>query len=100
MANGLRFQAGTRSSKGPITSHSATVEGVRYRPDTAGLMTRRESLMPTIEQCRAYAAEHKILGGDPKNSARRSTVLLSISHSWTALAHQLESLADIEKSER
>ena len=55
--------------------------------------------MPTVEQCRAYAAKHKVLGADPKNSARRTAVLKNISHSWTALAHQLESLADIEKSE-
>ena len=56
--------------------------------------------MPSIEQCRAYAAEYKILGADPKNSARLSTVLRNISRSWIALGHQLESLADIAKSER
>ena len=55
--------------------------------------------MPTVEQCRAYAVEHKILGADPRNSARRSTVLMNISRSWTALAHQLESLAVIAKLE-
>lgn len=55
--------------------------------------------MPTVEQCRAYAADYKILGVDPTNSARLSAVLKNISHSWTALAHQLESLADIVKSE-
>ena len=55
--------------------------------------------MPSIEQCRAYAAEYKILGADRRNSARRSTVLMNISRSWTALAHQLESLAVIVKSE-
>jgi hypothetical protein len=55
--------------------------------------------MPSVEQCRAYAAEHKILGANPRNSARRSTVLMNISRSWTALAHQLENLADIAKSE-
>ena len=53
--------------------------------------------MPTVEQCRAYAAEYKILGNDQQNSARRSTVRLSISRSWTALAHQLESLTEIDK---
>ena len=52
--------------------------------------------MLTIEQCRAYAAEYKILGKDRQNSARRSTVLLGISRSWTALAHQLESLTEID----
>ena len=55
--------------------------------------------MPSIEQCRAYAAEYKILGAHPKNSARLSTVLRNISRSWIALGHQLESLADIVKSE-
>jgi hypothetical protein len=55
--------------------------------------------MPTVEQCRAYAAEYKKQGADPTNSARRSTVLNGISRSWTALASQLENLALIEKSE-
>jgi hypothetical protein len=55
--------------------------------------------MPSVEQCRAFAAQYKKLAVDPRNSARRSTVLMNISRSWTALAHQLESLADIEKSE-
>jgi len=53
--------------------------------------------MPTVEQCRAYAAEHRLLGVAPRNSARRSAVHKNISRSWTALAHQLESLAIIEK---
>jgi hypothetical protein len=55
--------------------------------------------MATAEQCRANAAEYKQLATDPSNSARRSAVLKSISRSWTALAHQLESLAIIEKGE-
>jgi len=55
--------------------------------------------MPTVEQCQAYAAQHKVLAADPKNSARRKSVLINISHSWTALANQLESLAIIKKSE-
>jgi hypothetical protein len=55
--------------------------------------------MPSVEQCRAYAAEYKFLGADPRNSARRAAVLTNISRSWTALGHQLESLADIVKSE-
>ena len=48
---------------------------------------------------RAYAAEYKFLGADPKNSGRLSNVLKSISRSWAALANQLEGLAVIEKSE-
>jgi hypothetical protein len=46
--------------------------------------------VPTIEQCKKRAAEYKTLGKDPKISARRSAVLLSISRSWAALANQLE----------
>jgi len=56
--------------------------------------------MPSAEQCRAYAAEHKILAANPNNSARRSAVLNNISRSWAALASQLEILAGIVKSER
>jgi hypothetical protein len=55
--------------------------------------------MPTIEQCRTHAADYKILGKDQQISARRSSVLLSISRSWTALAHQLENLAMVVKDE-
>ena len=66
----------------------------------AGPMTpRRRGQMPSVEQCRAYAAEYKLLGAHPRNSARRSAVLINISRSWTALANQLESLLVIEKSE-
>jgi hypothetical protein len=56
--------------------------------------------MPTIEQCRAYAAEYKILAIDKAISARRSTTLLGISRSWTALAHQFENLVIITKAEK
>ena len=56
--------------------------------------------MPTIEQCRTYAAEYKLLATDQTISARRSSVLISISRSWTALAHQLENLTLIDKDER
>ena len=55
---------------------------------------------PTIGQCKAYADEFKVLAVDPKNSPRRSTVLTSIARTCTALAHQLENLASIERSER
>jgi len=59
----------------------------------------RGAYMLSAEQCRAYAAEYKALAANPRNSARRSAVLTNISRSWTALAHQLENLADIAKSE-
>jgi hypothetical protein len=63
----------------------------------SGLTT--ECKVPTIEQCRKYSAEYKILGKDQKISARRSAVLLNISRSWTALANQLENLTAIVKEE-
>ena len=65
----------------------------------APLALAEKAHMPTVEQCRAYAAEYKLISAHPKNSARRSNVLKSISRSWAALANQLESLVIIEKSE-
>jgi hypothetical protein len=59
----------------------------------------RGAKMPSVEQCRAYAAKYKALGANPNNSARLSSVLMNISRSWTALAHQFESLAIIVKSD-
>jgi hypothetical protein len=56
--------------------------------------------LPTVEQCKTFAAEYRAMGSDPQLSARRSTVLLGISRSWTALAHQLESLTTIVKEEK
>ena len=56
--------------------------------------------MISVNECKTYAAEYKILGREPHISARRSTVLLSISRSWTALAHQLESLTMVVKDEQ
>ena len=54
---------------------------------------------PSTEQCRTFAAECKKLSADPDNSPRRSAVLKNIGRSWTALGHQLEHLAIIDKSE-
>jgi len=88
--------AGQRSREDAVDRRFKRAEGC---PDGVQVL-ERSSAMPTAEQCRAYAADHKLLGADPANSARRSNVLKSISNSWTALAHQLENLADIEKSER
>ena len=56
--------------------------------------------MISVNECKTYAAEYKILGREPHISARRSTVLLGISRSWTALAHQLESLTMVVKDEQ
>jgi hypothetical protein len=55
---------------------------------------------PSVDQCKRFAENFKVLGADPKNSARRTSVLNSIARTCTALAHQLENLAMIEKSER
>ncbi|MBR1296648.1 hypothetical protein [Bradyrhizobium sp. AUGA SZCCT0042] len=55
--------------------------------------------MISVEQCRINAEKYKALANDPSNSERRSTVLKNISRSWTTLAHQLENLDVIEKSE-
>jgi|HubBroStandDraft_6_1064221.scaffolds.fasta_scaffold1629368_2 hypothetical protein len=55
---------------------------------------------PSIEECRALAAEYKKLASDANNSARRSSVLRNISNSWTALGSQLEALAVITKAEQ
>ncbi|MBR1237874.1 hypothetical protein [Bradyrhizobium sp. AUGA SZCCT0182] len=55
--------------------------------------------MISVEQCRINAEKYKALASDPSNSARRCTVLKNISRSWTALAHQLENLDVIDKSE-
>jgi hypothetical protein len=60
---------------------------------------RGATAVPTVEQCRTYAAEYKILGNDQRISARRSSVLLNISRSWMALAHQLENLTLVVKDE-
>jgi hypothetical protein len=56
-------------------------------------------MVPTIEQCKTHATEYKILGKNPKISARPSAVLLGISRSWTALANQLVALTIIVNKE-
>jgi hypothetical protein len=57
------------------------------------------SEMPAVEQCRAYATQHKNSWRQSEKSDRQRTLLLSISRCWTALANQLESLALVVKSE-
>jgi hypothetical protein len=64
------------------------------------LSDQDRATVPTIEQCKTYASEYKTLGYDPEISSRRSTSLLSISRSWTALAHKLENLAVIVRDEK
>lgn len=68
-------------------------------PNTGEFYPAGRVLMPTIDQCRTYAANYKILAADPANSARRAAVLTNISHSWTALGNQLETLALIVSEE-
>ena len=54
---------------------------------------------PTVEECRGYASEYKILAKAEHHSARRSTVLTNISRSWAALSGQLDALRVIIKDE-
>jgi hypothetical protein len=83
----------------PAHSDFVTFERPRRNGASIGSGLTTEVQVPTIEQCRTYAAEYKILGRDQKISARQSAVLSSISRSWTALAHQLENLTAIVKGE-
>ncbi|MET4604512.1 hypothetical protein ABIB90_004004 [Bradyrhizobium sp. JR4.1] len=55
--------------------------------------------VPSAEQCREYAAECNAKAKEGRISARRCSVLMNVARSWTALAHQLESLTDIVKDE-
>src|SRR6266403_6023312 len=57
------------------------------------------TVMPTAEQCNAYAAEYRLLVQQVDVSIRRAATLMAISQSWTILADQLERLADITKDE-
>jgi hypothetical protein len=55
--------------------------------------------MPTVEECKTYAAEYQRLGLEEDISIRRATVLMCISASWTTLAYHLDWLSDIVKEE-
>jgi hypothetical protein len=82
------------------TGEIGTAEEVGCWPQIRGPMAApRGAQMLSADQCRAYATQYKLLGSDPKNSARRRTVLINISRSWSALAKQFDSLSDIVKSE-
>jgi hypothetical protein len=59
----------------------------------------REAIMPTAEQCKAYAAEYQRLGQETDISPQRATLLINISRSWTALANQLDRLSILIKEE-
>jgi hypothetical protein len=55
----------------------------------------REAIMPTIEQCKEYAAECQRDSTKANTSIRRATILMAIAQSWTTLASQLAQLAII-----
>jgi hypothetical protein len=44
--------------------------------------------MISAQQCRDYAASCVMLATKPNLSVQRSTILLAMSRSWTALANQ------------
>ena len=91
-----------RSRAGSFRSGRVGV-GFRGRPPEGGKL-------PSVEQCRAYAANYKILGADPTNSSRRTTVLTSISHSglrwrtnsrtWRSSSNRKASKADRLRMDR
>ena len=55
--------------------------------------------MQTAQQCRAYAAEYRLLAKKADISIRRATMLVNISRSWNSLANQLDRLSDLDKEE-
>src|SRR5258706_5715954 len=67
--------------------------------EALGTAREGETVMPTAEQCNAYAAEYRLLVQQVDVSIRRAATLMAISQSWIILAHQLERLADITKHE-
>ena len=55
--------------------------------------------MQTAQQCRAYAAEYRLLAKKADISIRRATMLMNISRSWNSLANQLDRLSDLNNEE-
>src|SRR5258706_3426102 len=94
-----------RSSDGPPKPTEALrdgdrkgVAGIRPPVSISG-SDRGGTVMPTAEQCNAYAAEYRLLVQQVDVSIRRAATLMAISQSWTILADQLERLADMTKDE-
>jgi hypothetical protein len=57
-------------------------------------------IMPTAEQCRAYAAEYRRLRDEAADTSPQcAMLLLNISRSWSALANQLDRLTEFIKEE-
>ena len=89
-----------RSSDGPRrkgcrrNTDAGSHLGIVIKPSHRG-----ETVMPTAEQCNAYAAEYRLLVQQADVSISRAATLMAISQSWTMLADQLERLADITKDE-
>src|SRR5258706_10844133 len=79
------------------------VAGIRTPVSNLGIVIkpshRGETVMPTAEQCNAYAAEYRLLVQQVDVSIRSAATLMAISQSWTILADQLARLADITKDE-
>ena len=98
-----------RSSDGPpkptealgtATEKASQEYGGRFPSwDRINRSHRGETVMPTAEQCNAYAAEYRLLVQQVDVSIRSAATLMAISQSWTILADQLERLADITKNE-
>jgi len=81
------------------SGHGNTDAAERSYSAQATLCFWRGSIMPTAEQCNAYAGEYQLLGQQVGVSIRRAATLMAISQSWTILADQLERLAEIAKDE-
>src|SRR5258708_36226581 len=90
-----------RSSDGPRrkgcrrNTDAGSHLGIVIKPSHRG-----ETVMPTAEQCNAYAAEYRLLVQQVYVSIRSAATLMAISQSWTLLADQLERLSDIQKDGR
>jgi hypothetical protein len=55
--------------------------------------------MPTIEECKRYAAEYQSRAQEPGISIKRATALMGISLGWVTLAYHFSRLAAILKEE-
>src|SRR5260370_31141530 len=89
-----------RSSDGPRrkgcrrNTDAGSHLGIVIKPSHRG-----ETVMPTAEQCNAYAAEYRLLVQQVDVSIRSAATLMALSQSCTILADQLARLADITNDE-
>src|SRR5258706_1643378 len=83
-----------RSSDGPRrkgcrrNTDAGSHLGIVIKPSHRG-----ETVMPTAEQCNAYAADYRLLVQQVDVSIRSAATLMAISQSWTILADQIEQQA-------